>query len=208
MGLGMLLSIGCSGILILRPDHFPDLAYPLAILSLLGIALFWIAGPVLLLRLLGESRRFGPMALQAAKAFPHHPKSLISAALISLIFHSVQIFMIYVIAQELHAPLTLGYLFATVPLVNALATLPLSIQGIGVRESMYVLFFTPHGVSHEAAVAFGAIWLVVVTLTSAISGLLITPDLIRAGDKALDAEPKAELIDIEAARQTRRAQSN
>ena len=50
-------------------------------------------------------------------------------------------------------------LLITIPVVKILSTLPISWKGLGARENGYVFFLTPLIVSHEQAIAFGAMWL-------------------------------------------------
>ena len=65
---------------------------------------------------------------------------------------------------------------------------------------MYILLLTPAGVTHETAVAFGAIWIVTVSLVSAICGPLAMPP---AADKLIGAE--AEEIEEELEEETSKA---
>ena len=204
-GLGVLLAIGSFSILLYRPEQFPQWAIWLSAVAATGIALFWWLGPKILLALIRDGHKFQQTALLTARAFPHDPETFLRATLLSAVFHSLQIFMVFVISEELGANLPLAYLFCVIPIVNTAATLPLSIQGIGVRESLFAIFFTPFGVSSETSVALGAIWILTVTVVSALGGLLLAPDLVRASDKILEEESSAEVIDFDAARKKKQA---
>ena len=65
--------------------------------------------------------------------------------------------------------------------MNIASSLPISWQGLGIRENSYIFFLTaaPAIVSKEQAVAFGALWLLAVTVSSAIGGIvaLVSGDL-------------------------------
>ena len=63
-------------------------------------------------------------------------------------------------------------LLVTIPVVNILSTLPISWNGLGMRENGYVFFLAPLILSREEAVAFGAMWLFAMTVSSAIGGLV------------------------------------
>ena len=73
-----------------------------------------------------------------------------------------------------------------VPVVNILCTLPLSWNGLGVRENANFYFFNAH-LSAEEAASIGAIWLLAVLLCAAVGGLIgvFGPELktIRAESK-------------------------
>jgi hypothetical protein len=84
-------------------------------------------------------------------------------------------------ASALGAEIPLATLFVVIPLVNIASSLPISWNGLGVRENSYMFFLTaaPALVTKEQAAAFGALWLLAVTVTSAIGGIvaLISGDL-------------------------------
>lgn len=65
-----------------------------------------------------------------------------------------------------------AYLFVAIPFVNILSTLPISWNGLGVRENAYVFFLAPAVLSREQALAFGAIWIIAVTFCSAVGGIV------------------------------------
>ncbi|MCB0360731.1 MAG: flippase-like domain-containing protein, partial [Bdellovibrionales bacterium] len=143
-------------------------AIALAPLALAG----WLLGPKTLTKLFPPGHRFGNAATQVARAFPHAPRPLLTATAISAAFHCLQIGMHWIIAQELDLPLTLAYLFATVPLVNIAASLPISMNGLGIREAGYLFLFVPVGVEPASAIAFGALWILAVTVVSALAGFV------------------------------------
>lgn len=171
-GLATLLTIGSIAIILVRPPALGQWALYISIVALIIIAMCWIWGPRLLVAIVPENHKFGQAARNAAHAFPRKLKPFLTASVISVIFHSLQISMHYLIAIDLHAPLSLAYLFAVIPLVNAASSLPISVNGIGVREALYVMTLIPAGATKEQAVAFGAIWLLCVTTVSIVGGLL------------------------------------
>ena len=196
-GLGVLLTIGAIGIIFVKPEALGPLAVPLAWLCVLSLALGWLIGPKILTRVFPKDHRFGRSAREVKNAFPRDPKLFVVAAAISVFFHFVQIYMHYVIAYELGASvLSFAFLIATVPLVNVAAAMPISINGLGVREAMYIFLFVPHGVSQEVAVAFGAIWILAVTAVSAVGGLVVAwsggVDRGTIEAEAADAQPTAD----------------
>ena len=64
-----------------------------------------------------------------------------------------------------------AYLFVTIPFVNILSTLPVSWNGVGVRENLYVAFLAPAVLSEEQAITLGALWIISVTICSAVGGI-------------------------------------
>jgi uncharacterized membrane protein YbhN (UPF0104 family) len=82
-------------------------------------------------------------------------------------------------------------LLVTIPVVNILSTLPISWNGLGVRENGYVFFLAPLILSREQAVAFGAMWLFAMTISSAIGGLVaaLSKDVDWRGKRQTSNEP-------------------
>ncbi|MCC6221377.1 MAG: flippase-like domain-containing protein [Deltaproteobacteria bacterium] len=173
-GLLVLIAIGAISSLFLHPrgpaEMIALVAGPILIVLCLGL---WL-GPRAVAHLLRNSKRFGPHAQQIAAAFPNRFRTVMTISSMSLVVHILQISMHYFITSELNANITLAYLFAVVPMVNVASSLPLSINGLGIREGMYILLFTPLGISRETAVAFGAIWILIVTAVSALGGIIVS----------------------------------
>lgn len=97
--------------------------------------------------------------------------TLAKAFAISLLFQALVFTAIWVTALSLRIPVTLRQCFAFAPLVCILESMPLSINGIGLRDAGYVMFFTAAGVTepNEAAAAI-SICYVVFTLIYALGG--------------------------------------
>jgi len=80
------------------------------------------------------------------------------------------------IAQALGVSLPLSVWFAVVPLVALAMVVPVSINGVGVREGGLALMLKPAGVSTDAAVAIGLLWFLATILTGLIGGVLFLLD--------------------------------
>ena len=97
---------------------------------------------------------------------------MIKAVLTSLAFWIITVMNVWVIAISLNLNAPLHYFFIAVPLIAILIMLPISIQGLGVREVAYVYFFTQVGVSAEAALSMSLISLGFMLLISMIGGIM------------------------------------
>ena len=152
----------------------PDLIQ-LLLLLVIGCTAGWLIGPWLLPRLpFLKNSRIGVKLQQVMAIFPRDPKTLFIITGISIVFHLTQISLHAVMAagMGIHIPFTT--LLLVIPFVNIVCSLPISWNGLGVREQAYTYFLmtTPAIVSYEQAVAFGAIWLLAVTVSSAIGGIV------------------------------------
>jgi uncharacterized membrane protein YbhN (UPF0104 family) len=79
-------------------------------------------------------------------------------------------------ARSLGVVQPLATWFAVVPLVALAVVLPISINGVGVRENALAVLLAPHGVATESAVAVGLIWLASQIVTGLIGGGLFLID--------------------------------
>lgn len=80
------------------------------------------------------------------------------------------------IARALGVTLPLSVWFAVVPLVALAMVVPVSINGVGVREGGLAFLLKPAGVSTDAAVAIGLLWFLATIITGLVGGLLFLLD--------------------------------
>ena len=159
-----LLGSGASGL-------DPLFRWLLAFIAM-GVAVGWIAGPKLIVRLCKPDSKLGYIARDVSDAFPRNPRSMLAVTLISVAFHILQIALHAAMAWAVSAPIPMTVLLIAIPFVNILSSLPISWQGLGVRENAYAFFLVPAYLSYEQTLAFGAIWLLAVTASSAIGGVV------------------------------------
>jgi glycosyltransferase 2 family protein len=65
-----------------------------------------------------------------------------------------------------------SYCFVFGPLVNIMAAVPVSLNGLGVRESGYVYFLAHVDVPRDSAIAFALAWFGVVMLAGGVGGVV------------------------------------
>lgn len=159
----------------------PELLWCLLLLTI-GFILAWLTIPVVLRNIpFIKNSSIGHKLGELERVFPHNPRTLTVITGISAIFHTTQILLHVLIADAVGVSIPLATLFVVIPFVNIASSLPISWNGLGVRENSYIFFLTtaPAIVSKEQAFAFGTLWLVAVTATSAVGGLvaIFTGDL-------------------------------
>ena len=64
------------------------------------------------------------------------------------------------------------YYFIFHPLVTVLSAVPISMNGLGIREAGYVWFLQQQGVDVDTATAFGILWFSVLLASSLAGGLV------------------------------------
>ena len=104
--------------------------------------------------------------------YQQYPGLLAKAFLLSLSVQVVRVLVFYVVALgfDLHAPLMYYVIF--IPLIMVLIMLPVSLNGIGVREVSFVGFFSLAGMPETGAFVVSFAVSVLTTLTTAVGGLI------------------------------------
>jgi len=94
-----------------------------------------------------------------------------TAFLGSVALQALVVYYYYNIARSLRIPLPLSACFLMVPLCSLVQALPISFNGWGVRESVFILYFAQVGLPRESAMAFslvGAGLMVLLSLSGAV----------------------------------------
>lgn len=99
----------------------------------------------------------------------HHPAALIPAIALSIVLQITLALGQYVLAVGLGLTVPLSLFILCVPIANVFASLPLTLNGLGIRESAYLLLFGMAGVRKEDAIALGLLWFAV-TLVGGMTG--------------------------------------
>ena len=89
----------------------------------------------------------------------------------SVAIQAVVVCYFYAVAQSLRIPLPLSASFLIVPLCTLIQTVPISFNGWGIRESVFIVYFAQLGLPRESALAFsltGAGLIVLLSLSGAV----------------------------------------
>jgi glycosyltransferase 2 family protein len=173
--------------LALNYDRLQD---PHIALLLAAVTLLFVAAVVLLLNgatqrlVFGLVRRLGLGRAQsklqgmadALRQYRRHPWALGQAFGFSLLLQVLLIETYSLVGNGLHLTVPLLDYFIFVPLVNVVAMIPVSIAGLGVRESGVVYFFAKAGVDAAAALGMSLIWFSLTLLVCGAGGLLFLID--------------------------------
>jgi hypothetical protein len=100
------------------------------------------------------------------------PRVLLSTSALSLTVQCSNVLIVWLIGQAIHANVPGSYYWIIVPMVSLLTLLPISVNGMGVREGGMALFLAPLGVGNEIAVTLAFVWFLVQTVVSLGGGLV------------------------------------
>jgi uncharacterized protein (TIRG00374 family) len=89
----------------------------------------------------------------------------------SVALQAIVVYYYFTVARALRIPLPLSACFLMVPLCTLVQTVPISFNGWGIRESVFILYFHQVGLGRDSALAFslvGAGLIVLMSLSGAI----------------------------------------
>jgi len=99
-------------------------------------------------------------------------KLILAAMVISFLYHIMLILNNYLLSLALGMNIDIRYFFIFIPIAEILVSLPVSIQGFGVREGSYALLFSSIGAEYAAAFSLGFLDQIVKVITSMIGGVV------------------------------------
>ncbi len=175
-GLVILVAIGAAAF-VLFPEYrrlAPEFALMFWVTVAFGSALLigWILAPFLVRTFLPADHRVRRFVETDLGPFWTDRKMLVGASAVSFFFHLVQIAAQWVVSKALGITVPVTYICVFHPLVSAIASIPITFSGIGLRETGYLYFLKQIGVADAQAVAYGTLWLLVIVANSVIGGLV------------------------------------
>jgi glycosyltransferase 2 family protein len=101
-----------------------------------------------------------------------NPLVLVGALLISLLNQLLVITVTWIMSTGLRIGVPFRYFLIFVPVITLIAMVPVSLNGMGLREYAFVSLFGAIGVEHEACLALGLIASAVVILSAIPGGIV------------------------------------
>ncbi len=103
----------------------------------------------------------------------HADRKLVAVVFVlSLVFQMIAITTIFLISQALNWSVPFIFFCIFVPLITLGEALPISIFGIGVRDSLYVFFFVQGGATREEALAMALVYVLITLVYSLVGGVI------------------------------------
>lgn len=171
-GLLVLVAIALGALLAFRTYELPAVVYWSTLLLCSSLLIGWRLAPSLVPFLFASENWFRRLVERDLAPYWNDYGLLARIAVFSLVFHGLQIFVQVMLARSLGLTIPWSYFLIFGPLVNIYSALPISLNGLGVREAGYVFFLDHIGIPREAALAFALMWFGIV-LASALTGGLV-----------------------------------
>jgi glycosyltransferase 2 family protein len=154
---------------------FTGITLPLAIrkvVQILGGGTFagWLLAPIFARR-----ANLLPLKLrgfaQTLLPYLQRPLEVLPAIALSLILQASLACCQYLIALGLGLGAPLTAFMVCVPIANVIASLPVTLNGLGLRETAYIVLLGAIGISHADAIAMGLLWFAA-TMTGGLTGVI------------------------------------
>jgi len=120
--------------------------------------------------------------------YRQYPRTLVVSFLLTGFVQMLRILIFYAVAVSFGVHASVTYYFIFVPLIMLLIMLPISINGIGVREGSFVAFFALVGVPSSQAFIISFVVSVLTTLMTAVGGVVYMFD--KSAVKPMAANPE------------------
>lgn len=172
-GMTILATIGVVSIAFVGRQHIGREYLVLLPTCIIAVVAGWYFGPGIALAALPKGGALHRNMEHIAQVFPREPATISYISLISLVFHLLQIGLHQVMAAGFGIQIPWAVLLVTIPVINILSSLPISWNGLGVRENGYLFFLAPQFLFREHAIAFGMMWLLAMAISSAIGALVL-----------------------------------
>ena len=169
IGFIALLWIGAGAIVLLPNQPLPEPCRWLAVLALPLPIVGWLWGPRRFAQWLSPTNVWRARIERELAPYWHDRRLLATALGWSAVVHALQIGAQMLVARALGQRLPWAFFLIVVPLVNAAGTLPISLQGVGLREAGYSYYLPRVGVPRAAALAIGLLTSAIV-LAAGLSG--------------------------------------
>src|ERR1019366_5767421 len=188
-GLLVLIAVACVGALI------APLPLPIWITaSVWGVAACAVLG-MLSLPILNRWEKLPPQRRQQLQMFwqlLRVPHVTIQATILSILVQVGGVLTLWFVGMGLGLDIPVTYYCILGPMVSLLTLLPISFNGMGLRELGMVVFLAPLGISESAATTLGVLWFAVSAAVSLLGGLVYL----------LGAYPKAQTVSNPATEET------
>ena len=134
----------------------PPLIKAIVLIGALALAAVLLAPLVAMI--LPRLPRLLRRGLGVVHPYLHRPLSMLPGFLLSFLLQASLGMAQWILARGLGLPQPLAVFLLCVPIANVAAGFPITLNGLGVRETAYLVLFGMAGMAREDAIALGLLW--------------------------------------------------
>ena len=191
-GMLAMMIIACAGLLF-YPVHIPGVAVEIIIWSfsaafIIGnICLFTPRFRRVMIKFFKVFRFFKlaekmERVSSALRIIGKKRRILFVAFMVSFLNQFFAISVVWITALGLHLDISFSYFLIFVPVITLISMIPISLNGMGLREYAFMSLFSAIGVSPESCIALGLVSSILIILTSLPGGIIYIFFKNREGD--------------------------
>ncbi len=163
----------------------PSVIDPIVAVGAVALAAY-VASP-LIARLIHLTPRPVRRALGIIAPYLHNPATVLPAIILSMILQASLAFAQYVLALGLGLHLPLSMFMLIVPISGVLASLPVTLNGLGLRETAYLFLFGMAGMRRDDAIALGLLLFAAMMVGGLFGGLAFVSTEVPTAPHATNA---------------------
>ncbi|MFQ5900223.1 MAG: lysylphosphatidylglycerol synthase transmembrane domain-containing protein [Thermodesulfobacteriota bacterium] len=182
VGLVALFIIGLTALVFL----YPLLEDPIIVILMLSIFIVFIIGTIVVVNssvknlTINIVNRFKITKLEKAISgiyetvgrYNNHKNSVFNAFLLSVIIQLMNIVVYITLSDALNIIVPWGHFFLFFPIITIISMLPISLNGLGVREGINIYLFSQVGVESPQALTLSLTWFFMVIFISVPGGII------------------------------------
>lgn len=172
IGMVVLVWLGAVGLVLFSNYAVPPTVRSVTFSLALGFVVAVLLAP-LFRRILPEDGHPIVVKLRLAlRSYRTHWRALCAAMTLSLLVHLIQAWLHLIMGRALGLDLPFSFCIIVYPLVGTFAAIPISLNGLGLREGGYIYLLAVIGIGTEQSIAFGLLLFLIIALDSLVGGLL------------------------------------
>jgi len=109
---------------------------------------------------------------RAFKIYKSKRKTIVAGIGYSILIQLVVILINYFIAKGLSIPIPIFALLAYIPIITVISLIPITINGLGIREVAYVFFFSSLNIAESEAFSISLVFFVTSVVASCAGGIV------------------------------------
>ncbi len=172
IGFAVLAWMGAVALAVFSDYLIPAVIRYLTFALAAGFLLSWLLLPLINRFLHRKEFLKGEKLLLGLESYARDRRVIAQSLVLSLVAHLIQTWIQILLGQSLGVEIPWSYSVIIYPLVGTFSALPVSLNGIGLREGGYLFFLRQIGISSEKAIAFGILWFIMIALDSLIGGVV------------------------------------